>query len=71
LPGAGVIWVFAQMHRSAILSRINDTNVNEPGWDFYLRLFTFGLCRFLPGLPINFPSSASVCSASFSHVSTS
>ena len=40
--GAGVIWVFAQMHRDPILSRVSDTRPNELGWDFYLRIITFG-----------------------------
>lgn len=55
LLGAGVVWVFAQMHRSAILSRITDTNANELGWDFYLRLLTFGAVPVLTWLAYQFP----------------
>jgi hypothetical protein len=55
LLGAGIIWVFAQMHRSAILSRITDTNANQLGWDFYLRLVTFGAVPVLTWLAYQFP----------------
>jgi hypothetical protein len=55
LLGTGVIWVFAQMHRNAILSRITDTNANELGWDFYLRLITFGAVPVLTWLAYQFP----------------
>jgi hypothetical protein len=55
LLGAGIIWVFAQMHRSAILSRVTDTNANELGWDFYLRLVTFGAVPVLTWLAYQFP----------------
>ena len=40
--GLRVIRVFAQMHRNAILSRITETRANELGWDFYLRVVSFG-----------------------------
>jgi hypothetical protein len=56
LLGAGTIWVFAQMHRNAILSRITDTNANELGWEFYLRLITFGAVPVLTWLAYQFPS---------------
>ncbi|MGA9673282.1 MAG: hypothetical protein WBQ94_29090 [Terracidiphilus sp.] len=55
LLGAGIVWIFAQMHRNAILSRITDTNANELGWDFYLRLFTFGAVPVLTWLAYQFP----------------
>jgi hypothetical protein len=55
LLGAGIIWVFAQMHRNAILSRITDTNAHELGWDFYLRLITFGAVPVLTWLAYQFP----------------
>jgi hypothetical protein len=55
LLGTGVIWVFAQMHRNAILSRITDTNANELGLDFYLRLVTFGAVPVLTWLAYQFP----------------
>ena len=54
LLGSGIIWVFAQMHRNPILSRITDTGANELGLDFYLRLVTFEAIPVLTcaGLPV-------------------
>jgi hypothetical protein len=51
----GFIWVFAQMHRSAILSRITNTTANELGVDFYLRIATFGTVPILTWLAYQFP----------------
>ncbi|MGI8772909.1 MAG: hypothetical protein ACR2JE_15915 [Acidobacteriaceae bacterium] len=51
----GFIWVFAQMHRNAILSRITDTTANELGWEFYLRIVTFGAVPVLTWLAYQFP----------------
>lgn len=51
----GFISVFAQMHRSAILSRITDTTPNELGWDFYIRLITFGAVPVLTWIAYEFP----------------
>jgi cytosine/uracil/thiamine/allantoin permease len=48
-----MIWVFAQMHRDPILSRITDKKPNELGWDFYLRVASFGAVPVLAGLLIN------------------
>lgn len=53
--GIGFITVFAQIHRNAILSRITDTKPNELGWDFYLRIITFGAVPFLTWLAYEFP----------------
>jgi hypothetical protein len=53
--GWGMIWVFAQMHRNPILSRITDTKANELGWDFYLRIVSFGAVPFLAWLTYQFP----------------
>jgi hypothetical protein len=53
--GTGVILVFAQMHRNAILSRITDTKANELGWDFYLRIISFGVLPVLTWLAYQFP----------------
>jgi hypothetical protein len=55
LLGTGIIWVFAQMHRDPILSRITDTNANELGLDFYLRVLTFGAAPVLTWLAYQFP----------------
>ena len=54
--GTGVVWVFAQMHRSAILSRITGTKVNELGGDFFVRLFTYGAVPFLTWMAAQFPA---------------
>ena len=52
----GFIWVFAQMHRNAILSRITHTTANELGWEFYLRVATFGAVPVLTWLAYQFPA---------------
>ena len=52
----GFVWVFAQMHRNAILSRITDTTANELGWEFYLRIVTFGAVPILTWLAYQFPT---------------
>jgi hypothetical protein len=51
----GFVSVFAQMHRNAILSRITNTEANELGWEFYLRLITFGAVPVLTWLAYQFP----------------
>ncbi len=53
--GCGFVWVFAQMHRNAILSRITDTKPNELGRDFYLRMLSFGGVPVLTWLAYQFP----------------
>jgi hypothetical protein len=53
--GCGFIWVFAQMHRNAILSRITDTKPNELGRDFYIRIATFGAIPVLTWFAYQFP----------------
>lgn len=53
--GLGVIWVFAQMHRDPILSRITHTTPNELGLDFYIRIVSFGAVPVLAWLAYNFP----------------
>jgi hypothetical protein len=52
----GFVWVFAQMHRNAILSRITDTTANELGWEFYLRIISFGAVPILTWLAYQFPA---------------
>ena len=51
----GFVLVFAQMHRSAILSRITDTKPNELGVDFYIRVITLGAIPVLTWLAYQFP----------------
>ena len=57
--GAGVVVVFAQMHRSPILSRITGTTANELGGDFFRRLLAFGAVPFLTWLASQFPAVSS------------
>jgi hypothetical protein len=53
--GMGLVTVFAQMHRNAILSRITDTSPNKLGWNFYVRIFTFGAIPVLTWFAYQFP----------------
>jgi hypothetical protein len=53
--GCGFVWVFAQMHRNAILSRITDTKPNELGRDFYIRIASFGAVPLLTWFAYQFP----------------
>jgi hypothetical protein len=62
LLGSGIVWVFAQMHRDPILSRITDTKANQLGWDFYLRVISFGALPVLAWLAYQFPEIGSVIS---------
>ena len=57
--GSTIIWVFAQMHRNPILSRITGTEVNQLGAAFYLRLATFGAVPVLTWLASQFPAIGS------------
>jgi hypothetical protein len=58
--GAGIIWVLAQMHRDPILSRVTETNANELGLDFYIRIITFGAVPVLTWLAYQFPDIGNV-----------
>jgi hypothetical protein len=53
--GVGIVWVFAQMHRNPLLSRITDTAPNKLGIDFFIRIATFGAVPFLTWLAYQFP----------------
>jgi hypothetical protein len=53
--GSGIVWVFAQMHRDPILSRITATTANELGLDFYIRIITFGAVPVVTWLAYQFP----------------
>jgi hypothetical protein len=59
LLGVVFVWVFAQMHRNPILSRITGTQVNELGSDFYIRLAAFGAVPILTWLGSQFPAIGS------------
>jgi hypothetical protein len=52
---AGVVFVFAQLHRDPILSRVTDTRPNELGWDFFLRIISFGAVPVLTWVAYQFP----------------
>jgi hypothetical protein len=57
--GFGVVFVFAQMHRDPILSRATATKPNELGWDFYLRIISFGAVPVFTWLAYQFPDIGS------------
>ena len=59
LMGTGIIWIFVQMYRNPLLSRITDTKANELGIDFYFRMVTFGTVPVLTWLVYQFPDLAS------------
>ena len=60
--GAGIIWIFAQMHRDPTLSRITGTEINKLGASFYLRLVTFGAVPVLTWVASQFPEIGSTLS---------
>jgi hypothetical protein len=55
LIGTGFVWVFAQMHRNPLLSRITETSPDKLGIDFYIRTVTFGAVPVLTWLAYQFP----------------
>lgn len=55
----GMVWIFAQMHRDPILSRVTATRQNELGWDFYVRIISFGAIPILTWLAYQFPEVGS------------
>ncbi|MGA9244811.1 MAG: hypothetical protein WBW03_22875 [Silvibacterium sp.] len=55
-----ILRVFAQMHRDPILNWITDKKPNELGWDFYLRVASFGAVPVLTWLAYNYPAIGSV-----------
>jgi len=55
LLGAGIVWVFAQMYRNPILSRITNTEPNELGWEFYARIAVFGALPVITWFAYQFP----------------
>jgi hypothetical protein len=58
--GSGIVWVFAEMYRDPILSRITETKANELGLDFYIRIFSFGVVPVITWLAYQFPDVGSV-----------
>jgi len=53
--GSGIVWVFAQMYRNPLLSRITETKPNELGVDFYVRILSFGAVPVFTWLAYQFP----------------
>jgi len=58
--GVTTVWMFAQMYRDTILSRITRTTPNELGGEFYVRVVMFGALPLLTWLAYQFPSVGSL-----------
>ena len=58
--GSGIVWVFAQMYRNPILSRVTETKANELGVEFYMRIVSFGIVPLFTWLAYQFPDIGSV-----------
>jgi hypothetical protein len=54
--GVGIISVFIQMDRDAILSRITNTKAGQVGTGFYVRVITLGGLPLLSVLASHFPT---------------
>ena len=54
--GFAVAWVYGKMLRDATLSYVTDTNPGELGWQYWVRLTTFGIGPLLALLTALFPS---------------
>jgi hypothetical protein len=55
LLGAVVAYVYAGMHREAILSRLTSKGTGELGWDFWLKLGSAGVIPVFSLLAVQFP----------------
>jgi hypothetical protein len=53
--GAAIGFVYAQMHRDPILSRLTSTASGELGWDFWLKLASAGAIPVFSLLAVQFP----------------
>jgi hypothetical protein len=53
--GAAVGYVYAEMHREPILSKLTSTNPGELGWDFWLKLASAGAIPVFSLLAAQFP----------------
>jgi len=53
------MWVFVQMNRDPVLSNLNGTKAGKISWDweFFLRIFTYGVVPILALLGTQFPDS--------------
>lgn len=53
--GAAIGFVYAEMHRDAILSRLTSTNAGELGWDFWWKFISAGAVPVFSLLAVQFP----------------
>jgi hypothetical protein len=58
--GVGATWVFSQMYRDVLLSRITRTEGNELGIEFYIRIAMFGAIPLMTWLAYQFPAFGAV-----------
>jgi hypothetical protein len=54
--GAAIGYVYAQMHRDPILSRLTETSAGELGWDFYVKFISAGAIPVFGLLASQFPA---------------
>ncbi|HWZ98747.1 MAG TPA: hypothetical protein VN025_13405 [Candidatus Dormibacteraeota bacterium] len=54
--GLAVGYVYSQMHRDAILSRLTETSAGELGWDFWIKFISAGAIPVLSLLAAQFPA---------------
>ena len=54
--GLAIGYVYAQMHRDPILSRLTETSAGELGWDFYVKFIAAGAVPVLSLLASQFPA---------------
>ncbi|HLZ11320.1 MAG TPA: hypothetical protein VKP58_01920 [Candidatus Acidoferrum sp.] len=54
--GFAVGYVYSQMHRDAILSRLTETSAGELGWDFWIKFVSAGAIPVLSLLASQFPA---------------
>jgi hypothetical protein len=55
IMGAIVGFVYAEMHRDSILSRLTSTNAGELGWDFWWKFISAGAVPVFSLLAVQFP----------------
>jgi hypothetical protein len=58
--GVSVAYVYAEMHREAILSRLTSNESGELGWDFWLKLIAAGAIPVFSLLAVQFPAIGQV-----------
>lgn len=60
LVGSTMIFVYAEMSRDATLSHIANTNPGELGWNFWVKMATFGIGPLIGLLTTLFPSMTDI-----------